>query len=575
MVHWKKGLALLTAAGLTATSLTGCGLLQGVASAVKEAVEETETETETPAAPTETAGNTETPPQTQELPAQPEQNVSAVPTLAKVFTIAYESAPDYGGCLVNGKCESPVLGDDSAEQYPALAAALQDYTNQEIRTYKDNIQELKEQAEMEYQESPDRFKDGMYYTSDVSVLPQRVDEKVVSFFSSASDYTGGAHGMYGMDGKTFDTRTGKELALTDVLSNLSDLTGLIKTELLENYDPTLFDDLDQALSYYDVAVTEATATADNDMGYVYPYHWALNPRGVSFYFGPYALAPYAAGDQMITLSYEKYPALFNPDYLPEGSTGFMIPFTWSLTGYDVDGDGKPNGITLDYDYDENYEERQALRVSVEGMGSAATEEGSFDTEYDVTGYYARTADGRQYVFVTENMESDYQQWYVFDLNGSEVRMSGTTGFVRAVKEKDNGDLTELMLTDPDHMLLGNKFDFLCSFVAVREYAPGEDGIPVSNDPYFHVYYDCAQEPLVAKTKLEYTMLDENGDETKGKGEINPGDTFRVFRTDGETVLDVELSDESLGRLTITDAASPCRIDGIVDEDCVEQLWYAG
>lgn len=575
MFHWKKGLALLTIGALTASSLTGCGLLQGVASAVKEAVEETEAESETPADTEETGGNTETPQTAEETPAPTTQTSSDAPMLAKRFTVAYESAPDYGACLVTGRCESPVLADISEEQYPALAAALEAYTEQEIKNYDENITSLKEQAEMEYQENPERFKDGMYYTSDLTVLPQRVDDKVVSFFSSASDFTGGAHGMYGLSGKTFDTQTGEELVLTDVLSDLSNLTELIKGELLANYDPELFDDLDEALSCYDVAVTEVTATADNDLGYVYPYNWALTPNGVAFYFGPYALAPYAAGDQMVTLSYEAYPDLFKPDYLPGENAGCMIPFTWELTGCDIDGDGKPNTITMDYDYDENYEERLALRITVDGMGSAATEEGAFSTDYDVMGYYARTADGRQYVYVTEDMESDYQQWYVFDLNGAEVKASGTTGFVRAVREEEDQNLTELMLTDPDHMILGNKFDFLCSFVAVREYAPGKDGMPVPDDPYFYVYNNCAQEPLVAKTTLGYTVLDQNGNATGEKGEISPGDTFTVVRTDGESVLDVVLSDGSLVRLTITDAASPCKIDGITDEDCVEQLWYAG
>ena len=54
-----------------------------------------------------------------------------------------------------------------------------------------------------------------------------------------------------------------------------------------------------------------------------------------------------------------------------------------------------------------------------------------------------------------------------------------------------------------------------------------------------------------------------------------GKAFRVYRTDGEKVLDVTLSDGTLGRLTITSADYPCEINGIRDEDCVEMLWYAG
>ncbi len=578
MSKWKKGLALLTAAGLMATGLSGCGLLQRVASAAKEAAAEAATEAsgvirqdndqEETTAPDESVSPDET-------AAMPKRNVSNRPALDMLFTNAFETTDDYQATLLTGKVVCPVLAPESAEMYPALAASLNAYTQQELKTFNDTVKEYLDEAKQEYQDDPDRFADGMYYSTESSTQTQRVDEQVVSFFNSFSDFTGGAHGMYGKKGETFDTQTGEKLMLTDVFSDLSGLNEAIKTELLANYDPEMFDDLDTALSLYDVSVSEATATADNDMGYVYPYNWALTPNGAAFYFGPYALAAYAAGDQMVTLSYDRYGDLYKPDYLPSDNTGFMIPFDWSLTGYDINGDGKPNTITLDYDYDKNYEARLALRITVDGMGSAATDEGLFGTDYDVTGYYVRTADGRQYVYATENMESDYQDWYVFDLNGSEIKLSGTTWFVRTVDQDADGNLTERMLTDPDNMLLGRKFDFLSSFVAVKDYHAGADGIPVSDDPYFVVYTDCAQEPLVAKTELEYTMLDENGDETKGKGVINPGDTFAVYRTDGESVLDVVLSDGSLGRLILTDTDYPCKINGITDEDCVEQLWYAG
>ena len=574
MNQWKKGLALLMAAGVLSTGLTGCGqFLRSAASAVKEAAEAT-TETETPVI---TRQNTEkeAAPAPAETPAKPAGTVSNRPALEMVFTNAYETSDDYGTTLLTGKCSSPVLAPESAKQYPELAAALNAYTQNELNSFRDTVADYKEQAQQELKDNPERFADGMYYSTESGVQTERVDDKVVSFFNTFSDFTGGAHGMYGKQGETYDTKTGEKLMLSDVLSDLSGLNEAIKTELLANYDPEMFDDLDNALSYYDVSVSETTATADNDMGYVYPYNWALTPNGVAFYFGPYALAAYAAGDQLVTLPYDRYADLYKPDYLPSDNTGFMIPFDWSLNGYDINGDGKENMITLDYDYDENYEARLALRISVDGMGSAATEEGLFGTDYDVTGYYVRTADGRQYIFATENMESDYQDWYIFDLNGSDVKLAGTTYFVRGVNQDADGNLTERMLTDPDHMLLGTKFDLLSSFVGVKEYHPGADGVPVSDDPYYVVYTDCAQEPLVAKTQLAYVVLDGSGNEAGETGEINPGETFAAYRTDGENFLDVVLSDGSLGRLTITDKGYPCRINGIEDKDCVEQLWYAG
>ena len=103
---------------------------------------------------------------------------------------------------------------------------------------------------------------------------------------------------------------------------------------------------------------------------------------------------------------------------------------------------------------------------------------------------------------------------------------------------------------------------------------GPDGMPQSSDPWFQVLSSTPPEPLRAKTDLDCQIVDEDGNRS-GEDVIPAGDTFEICRTDGETFLDVRLTDGRIARLKVTSSGYPCEINGLVDQEVVEQTWYAG
>ena len=572
----KKRVLSLLLAGVMTASLTACGgKLEQEAKDAIEAVLDAATEEETEAEQDEEEPVSES---EEEMEIEePDSFSGGIPQLCTWEKSWYETADD-GTLLLKGSLAVPILTTDSADLFPELASALVADAEDQRDTFSDSMDQYLDSAKTDYADMPERFGDGnMYYSSETSVLMQRVDEAVTSYYSSFYDFTGGAHGMYGQTGYTYDNRTGEKLLLTDVFSDTSGLAGILKEELTAAYPDTAFDDLDNALSSYDVALTEAAPDADNEDGYHYPYNWALTPKGVDFYFGPYSLASYADGAQEVTLSYDTYADIMNPGYLPDSSKSSMVSFRNFLGGYDLSGDGTPERIDISFGYSDDYSAIESIYLTVGDKDSDSFDYYAETGDADVTGYYIETPDGKQVVYLLANEMNDYQTLYVFDVTGGTPVKVGDQGYKRSVFDYDDDGYCEILLTDPDRMPLCSGFDFLASFTAFRYYYVGADGMPESDDTYYYVLSDASQGNLVAKTDLECQIVssDDSAVLSGDTAVIKKGESFSIYRTDGETALDVWTPDGTLGRLTITDPGYPCEINGMVDTDCVEETMYAG
>ncbi|MCR4908027.1 MAG: RsiV family protein [Lachnospiraceae bacterium] len=500
---------------------------------------------------------------------------AGVPCLEAWIKSVYETTDDGGTILLKGSYEVPVLTEKSAEEFPELAAALLDAAKTNRSTFRGDIEDEISAAKEQLSEVPESFGDGMFYSDNTKVLPQRVDGKVTSFFYSFSNYTGGAHGMYGQRGETYDTKTGEALALTDILTDTDGFDGIVRGELLEAYGEDFFGDLDEALSSYDPGLTDYSDGGESGEA-SFAYNWALSPEGLVLYFGPYSLASYAQGAQTVCLSYDKYPELFEEKYLPGESDPFMLRFDFTIEGIDVDGDGKSDSLTIDSKYSDDYSVIEGIDLMVNETESEAFKDVDIWPDSEKYGYYLKTRDGKQYVYVILQRESDYEEVLVFELKDGKARPVDSQWFSRGIRiDEDDDGYFERLLTNPDRMSFATKFDFLSSFTAERNYSVGEDGMPVSGEDYYTLVTDAAPEPLKAKTELDAKVLDDDGAETGEETVIKKGDEFNVIGTDGKSLLDVKLTDGTKLRLSITSVEYPCEINGIVDSDCVEQVWYAG
>lgn len=132
----------------------------------------------------------------------------------------------------------------------------------------------------------------------------RVDAEVLSFCTRTESYTGGAHPNHAYQSWTLDLRTGEPIALRDIVTSRRDFLTAVAAAFRSQY-PGREDETFQR-------------TIDAQLESIYPYLdwdkstvWTMLPGGgIRVYYSAYELAPYAAGDFILTLTPEANPGLF-------------------------------------------------------------------------------------------------------------------------------------------------------------------------------------------------------------------------------------------------------------------------
>ena len=132
----------------------------------------------------------------------------------------------------------------------------------------------------------------------------RVDAEVLSFCTRTESYTGGAHPNHAYQSWTLDLRTGEPIALRDIVASRRDFLTAVAAAFRAQY-PGREDETFRR-------------TIDAQLESIYPYlDWdkstvrtMLPEGGIRVYFSAYELAPYAAGDFILTLTPEANPGLF-------------------------------------------------------------------------------------------------------------------------------------------------------------------------------------------------------------------------------------------------------------------------
>ena len=194
---------------------------------------------------------------------------------------------------------------------PNINKALDAYTAKGEKQFANSSKKMLSDAKFDHRE---RAKYGATFfpafedNSDIYV--RRADSLVVSLLEFGSSYMGGAHGMYGFTGKTFDTYTGKEMQLADVFTSPTAMTDAIKQQLMFDYPRASFQGSNGASmrNMVDQLAKE---------GHLF---WTMDPRGVTFYFNPYILGSYAEGVFTTTLLYSERPGIFKHDQYTEAIT---------------------------------------------------------------------------------------------------------------------------------------------------------------------------------------------------------------------------------------------------------------
>lgn len=238
-------------------------------------------------------------------------NVSALPVIAaepdlmengefvQLYTGgSFNSEWDDASNSVLAKSESPrvTMTEDRKEKYPALAEAVKELNKNKQAQADETLQQMVSDAKERRAQDPE-YKEPFTDTEEYYVTRQ--DKHIVSLLGEFSGYTGGAHGYYGHNTVNLDTETGDALKLTDLVADGDSFKALVKEMVTSRY-PDVEEDLVD--SYFE-------ETAPDDM------IWTAGYEGITCYFDPYTLGPYAIGAQSVLIPFAGHEELFQESVL--------------------------------------------------------------------------------------------------------------------------------------------------------------------------------------------------------------------------------------------------------------------
>lgn len=448
--------------------------------------------------------------------------------------------------------------EETAKAYPKLAAALEK-TADRILQYAGKFSSEQDKAAHDFSKDG---RTGRYMDTSFSVV-KRADEKAVSIEYEGYTFSGGAHGMYCYASRNIDPATGEEIALSDVVKDQNKLNELLLKELDARYPDMAITERENLFGAYDMNVTATDLTKA-------AYTFTLDPDGICFYFSTYDLGSYADGVQMVKLLYSAVPDLFVEDYSVSGG------YVSGLVGkglYDLGGDGTVDELYFYGIEDELSQYNTGVYVEKNGKGIK-----NDLYSYHMDTFVVHTEDNRDYLYVITHMDNDGSNLLIFDLGGETPSLVEDTGYglcLAGLEEKKVYGYERI--TDIHDFTLTLRCDLLATFTATFQTSVGADGRPVlPEDGYFTVpeYVNTLESAKAFKADI----VDESGKVVKTEVEIPAGETFKLIRTDGMTVVDARLSDGRIARLELErgDDSYLATVNGqLSEEEAFKTLYYAG
>ena len=479
-----------------------------------------------------------------------------IPVIYSVGRTDYVNDDD-GEQLYNKASESLYLMEGTEDTYPGIKKALDSFNKSVNSVSGDYSQsELIEMAK-EQKASSEYF---TYYMDSFNAQIARVDDKVLSISVGSESYYGGAHGYYGTSGYVYDSHTGEELSILDVVSSKEDLKAAAQEIFSRDY-PMLIESEPGCEDY----LNESLDKPEN-------LNWCMGPTTLDIYYNPYELASYAAGAQTIQIRYADYPNLFSKGYgESEGS--------WVKQGSDLMEDINGDG-SLDYThFEENVKYEEEYNYSYTDGFTIDTGIESKDIEwycYGTTVYYIKK-DGRFYLYVITEGDNDSSSLLMYEITDGKIVELGEeyAHFSAPSYYFDYGEgyfencCGEFY--NPDAFFIASRMDLLSTITGVKPSTIGEDG----KVKYLQEYYNLSDFIITSKKELTFDEVDEDGN-VIGEITVPSGSDYNAYRTDDETYADCKLSDGRIVRLRIErDEELGHVINGEHLEELFEGIIFAG
>lgn len=525
----KNILKALLIAGAAAFVLAGCG------SSKDEPAETTAAETsraEVPASEKIKAAAAESQHETE---ADDTEDGSVKPVRINVeeITNSYDDNSDgYNHNAVTDKYFKLYLADGYADKYPELKAAFDSYNAEEESKAAANMNDLKDSYDEEKQYINSDYQ--LQLSSETTADVLRADSVVTSIRSYWYEYWGGVHGDYASNGLNYDSKTGKQLALSDVITDKDRFISIVEDKFKNKYN-----------EFYDGYSNPDPASYLRELDFSDPQcsAWTIDNEGVTVYFSVYTLGSYAMGSQNISVYFDEAPEIFASKYT-EHCADYVMPMdSWEHDiDVDVDGDGHREAVRFEDKYAEDGYS-YSIHIKVDNTDITADE-----YAYSGDAYLVRS-DGRYYVYVFGVSDSDYSQLSVVDLasrscdadrrKGASLHNIGNTWNSTGDSSYSSGYLNTAF-TDPSEFVLDQRSDFLGTKSCYMKYHVGNDGYPAADDKY---YTEETANAVRAINDVPCEIADADG-RAVSKGEIPAGSYLIAVRSDEKSFVDLQIVDES-------------------------------
>ena len=410
------------------------------------------------------------------------------------------------------------IDENSQALCPELTKSLEQFNNKRKKDFVDSYERFNEAAnkyaeyyfeathsEEEYVDSKEPETCIDYEFIDV----MRADSVATSLLITYTDFlgTGSLKTMY--VGATFDSQTGEQLDINDVVVDWSAYKNAILTEMERKYESVKASDTDPT----------------DYLG------WVLTPEGIIIYYPDGYVSTAKEGEKSVQINFDEYPEVFNKKYTIAPSE-YTIPINADDVFYmDVDGDlireaviysPEDSGVYADSGEYPTYE------ITVNDRLYNNFEEEWF---YGYRPYYVHRNDGNYIYVYTEGYGSDYicVNKFVGDEPICVAKLPATPFYVENLDETDEEFINRhIAFSHPDMVHKALDFDRnVCGTYRGDEGAGAEKrywDICKIDDRYYLEYigeYDYSA--------AEIELLDENpyqaGDELRYMVRVYPYSGF--------------------------------------------------
>ena len=419
------------------------------------------------------------------------------------------------------------LDEEDGISYPELKAAFESYNSR----VESNENAVLDDLESYYEAYVETYTEDTWcqITSEITARALRADSNAVSILYESYDYEGGVHGYHYTGGMNFDTGTGKELTLGDVVEDKDAFIELVSEAFSRDYGDDGLVDAGEMLKEWDFASNENIL-------------WTIDPTCVSIYFAPYVLGSYADGEQVVSVFFDEAPEVFCETYRM-ACEDYVLPITSSKPVSILSSSGERENISVDLEtvrYDD-YDEYQV------GYTIGDTKLMAQWSCYGADSYLVHV-DGKNYIYAFQSMDNDDTCLSVVDADNKSFDDEKNMNVCRKVywKNSDTQMQSETVqgstaFTNPIKYELGFRVDVLGTYNVYGNCHTGSDGYPVFEDAIYYTSGAGAAFRTIKETECD--IVDKEGNIT-GKAVI-PADSFlAVVRTDGENIADIQIIDSS-------------------------------